>query len=39
MFGLIKQQPPAHIIAAGFAMLILIGSMLLSLPCSVRDDI
>lgn len=39
MFGFIKRQPPARIIAAGFAMLILIGSMLLSLPCSVRDGV
>ena len=39
MFGFIKRQPPARIIAAGFAMLILIGSMLLSLPYSVRDGV
>lgn len=39
MFGFIKRQPPARIIAAGFAMLILIGSMLLSLPRSVRDGV
>ena len=39
MFGFIKRQPPARIIAAGFAMLILIGSTLLSLPCSVRDGV
>ncbi len=32
-----KRQPPARIIALGFALLILIGSLLLVLPCSVKE--
>lgn len=36
---LIKTQPPARIIAAGFALVILFGSVLLMLPCSVKDGV
>lgn len=36
MLKLIKSQPPARIIAFGFALVILLGSGLLMLPCSVR---
>lgn len=35
----IKNQPPGRIIAFGFALAILLGSLLLSLPCSVRDGV
>ncbi len=37
--GIIKKQSPARIIALGFATLIFIGSILLILPCSIRDGI
>lgn len=33
-----KKQPPGRLIAAGFAMLILFGAILLLLPLSVRGD-
>lgn len=33
----IKGQPPGRIIAMGFAFVILTGSFLLMLPCSVRE--
>lgn len=33
-----KKQPPARLIALGFAAVILFGAFLLMLPCSVRDD-
>ena len=33
----IKRQPPARIIALGFALAILLGAALLKLPVSVRD--
>ena len=33
----IKRQPPGRIIAMGFAFVILTGSFLLMLPCSVRE--
>lgn len=33
-----KKQPPGRLIAAGFAMLILFGAVLLLLPLSVRGD-
>ncbi len=39
MFGFLKKQPPGRIIALGFASLILIGSVLLILPCSVREGV
>ena len=34
---LLKKQPPARIIALGFALAILLGAALLKLPVSVRD--
>ena len=37
MIKLIKKQSPARIIALGFAAVILLGSVLLMLPCSVQD--
>ena len=37
MFQLIKKQPPVRIIALGFAAVILLGSILLMLPCSIQD--
>lgn len=36
---LFKKQSPARIIALGFAFLILLGSVLLILPCSVREGV
>ena len=39
MFNLIKRQSPGRIIALGFALIILIGSLLLMLPCSVREGV
>lgn len=33
----LKKQPPARIIALGFALAILLGAVLLKLPVSVRD--
>ena len=33
----LKNQPPARIIAVGFALLILAGALLLTLPISTRD--
>lgn len=33
-----KKQPPARLIALGFAGVILLGAFLLMLPCSVRDN-
>lgn len=35
----LKRQSPVRIIAMGFALVILIGSVLLSLPCSIRDGV
>lgn len=35
----IKKQSPARIIAFGFAVVILIGSILLMLPCSIQEGI
>ncbi len=37
MLKLLKKQPPARIIALGFAAVILIGSLLLSLPFSIKE--
>ncbi|MBR6770027.1 MAG: H(+)-transporting ATPase [Lachnospiraceae bacterium] len=37
--GFIKRQPPVRIIAAGFAIVILLGSLLLILPCSVQEGV
>lgn len=34
----IKRQPPARLIVVGFALVILLGTGLLLLPISVRDD-
>ena len=34
----IKRQPPGRLIAAGFALVILAGAVLLMLPVSVRDS-
>lgn len=39
MFKFLKKQPPARIIAVGFLLMILLGSLLLSLPCSVRPGV
>lgn len=39
MIGFIKRQPPVRIIAAGFAIVILLGSLLLILPCSVQEGV
>lgn len=36
---LFKKQPPARIIALGFALAILLGAALLKLPVSVRDGV
>ena len=37
MFSFLKKQSPARIIAGGFALVILLGSILLCLPCSVKE--
>lgn len=39
MIGFIKRLSPARIIAFGFAAAIFIGSVLLILPCSVKDGV
>ncbi len=39
MNDFIKRQLPARIIAFGFALVILLGSVILMLPCSVREDV
>ncbi len=39
MVAFLKRQPPARIIAMGFATVILLGSGLLMLPCSIRDGV
>ena len=39
MLQLIKKQPPVRIIALGFAAVILLGSVLLMLPCSIQDGV
>ena len=39
MIGFIKRLSPARIIAFGFASAIFIGSVLLILPCSVKDGV
>lgn len=36
MFTFLKNQSPVRIISLGFAAVILVGSLLLSLPCSIR---
>lgn len=35
----IKKQPPGRLIALGFAAVILLGALLLMLPCSVREGV
>ena len=39
MLKLIKSKPPARIIAFGFVLVILLGSGLLMLPCSLRNGV
>ncbi len=39
MLSFIKKQSSARIIAFGFAAVIFLGSILLILPCSVKDDV
>lgn len=39
MFQLLKKQSPARILALGFAIVILLGSVLLILPCSVKQGV
>ena len=39
MIKFIKKQSPARIIAVGFAIMILLGSFLLGLPCSVKEGV
>src|SRR5699024_615650 len=38
-FRWLKRQSPGRIIALGFALVILVGSVLLILPCSVQDGV
>ena len=39
MVAIFRRQSPARIIAMGFALMILLGSVLLLLPCSVREGV
>ena len=39
LIEVVKRQPPGRIIAMGFAIVILLGSGLLMLPCSVREGV
>lgn len=39
MIHFFKKQPPGRLIALGFAFVILIGSLLLILPCSVQEGV
>ena len=39
MRNFFRKLSPARIVALGFAFLILLGSVLLSLPCSVKDGV
>ena len=39
MINKLRRQSPARIIAMGFALMILLGTLLLSLPCSVKEGI
>lgn len=39
LFQLVKRQSPARIISLGFLLVILIGSLLLMLPCSIKDGV
>ena len=38
LFAQIKKQPPGRLIVIGFALVILLGTSLLLLPISVRED-
>ena len=33
----LKHQPPGRLITTGFAVVILLGALLLLLPCSVKE--
>lgn len=39
MKKLLQAQSPARLVSLGFAAVILIGSVLLILPCSVREGV
>ncbi len=39
MINLLKKQSPVRIVALGFAVVILLGSLLLMLPCSIREGV
>lgn len=39
IMNFLKKQSPVRIISMGFALVILIGSILLSLPCSIQDGV
>ena len=39
MLSFFKRQSPVRIIAVGFLLVILLGSLLLSLPCSIKDGV
>ena len=39
MLSFIKRQPPVRLIAIGFLLVILLGSLLLKMPFSVRDGV
>lgn len=39
MLSFIKRQPPVRLIAIGFLVVILLGSLLLKLPISIRDGV
>ena len=39
MIEWLKKQPPGRIIALGFIVAIFLGSLLLSLPCSLREGV
>lgn len=39
MKGLFEKQSPARLISLSFAFVILLGSVLLILPCSVQEGV
>ncbi len=39
LFAGLRRQSPARLIALGFALVILLGSLLLILPCSVKEGV
>jgi len=39
LIAFIKHQPPVRLIAIGFLLVILLGSLLLKMPFSVRDGV